>query len=1656
MSQFTLRSGWRAPLLTAFLTTLGLATQAQTVDGTRGGAEGYGTALAVQTNTTGFGNSTSGNSFTAGGSELDNIHAQVVGSDLFIFIGGNLESNGNKMDLFIDSKSTGGQNVVLSGNNGPAGPYTGMTFDTGFAPDYALGFNFNGGNLEVGYSIIGIAGSNNIGQTNLGATAFNIDFDLTAGVNNGQVAIDNSNTAGVDGAGIAGAAAVDKGFEIRIPLSAINPDGNIKLMALINNGSRDYLSNQTIAGLPLTTGNLGSNGSGAGLGNLTAINFNNAAYAAGNQFVTLAYTPPTLESDMTFSVSSLKFGSVLTTAGTAARTFVITNTGTAPLSITSIGSTSAAFVASPQTVTNLAVSGTQIITVTFDPSSPGLQTATLTVNSNAPTPTNSILAVQGIGTAPGTAIIDGTRDATYPAALAVQGLPTQFGNTTTGDVLTASGGSELDNIHAQIIGTDLYLFIGGNIENSGDANGGNRIEVLFDAKSGGQNTPSSSNVPFDGLGGKIFERNFDYHLSVQGTNTGFKYTFNNVSGTADNGATGAAGTSTGGATSGTVTFGANTGDGAVDNSNTAGVSGAAATGANLVDTGLELRIPLASLYATGQTTGPIAITAFINSGDQSFAANQFLASLASGGNLGNSFNLNPNTGATAGNQFVTVANGVAPLDADITVAPSSLIFGSVSVSGGSQAQTFSVGNAGGLALNVTSIVSSNASYTVSPTSFTVAPSGSQTVTVTFDPSIAGTQAGTLTISSNDPTNPTTPVTVTGNAVAAGLVVVDGTLDASLYGAPKALQTVPTQFGNNQSELNGAYAVVQGSDLYVHLTGNLENGGNKLMLFFDTDIAAGVQTYNGAGTQQMPAINGQNANNSTNLGGMGFDLGFTPERFIAVALNGGIGAGYTDLTANTGTGTLLTVNGAGLSKPLTFPGGAQGDLAINNTNTGGVSDVAVNNPASVTTGVELRIPLSALGTITATTPIRVMAAVVSGNYGFLSNQTLGGLPVGFGNLGGPGGTNFANFPGLQFFTARRGDVVVSAGGTLLSGDFNNVTVTGGAGVLFPAEDRFDVAVSLTVQNNAAMTVGEFGSRNITGTGTFTVQAGGNLTIGNQAGITTSGGIGAVQVTGGRSFSNDANYIYQWNNGGTGVTGSALPNTVRRLRLLTSSTPSAASTLNLSNFLSVRQLVQAGSNTTLNAGANLTLLSSATGQAMVYNEGSGVVNGGVTVQRYVDGATNTSLGYRHYSTPVTGATGAQLGTMYGAFPSLYRYNEAAVATTFDEGWNAVGAAAPLVRGVGYTLFQGSNDARTFVGSLTNGDVNVTATNTANIPTESGWNFWGNPYPSPLDADLLMASFPSGVTRAISTWKSLPSTLGGAANGQYIIRTIGAGTTDVSGATSQYLPLAQAFFVPATVASANVTMTNAMRPTTYVDIAHYRPAPGPRPRLTFGLTAVAGPQLTGVTDNLIVLFDENATTGFDNGFDAPKMRNVGEVPSIAALQNGAELAINTLGALTSRTVVPLTVTVLTAGTYKLNASEMLNMPAGTQVYLLDALTGTRQNLSRNAVYATTLDAGTQASRFTLVFEPAASPLATGAELATAAITVYPNPSHGAFRLTLPLGLTVTHATVTDNLGRTVAQPVLTGATTEISLPTLPVGVYSLHMTTSTGAVTRRVVIE
>ncbi len=251
------------------------------------------------------------------------------------------------------------------------------------------------------------------------------------------------------------------------------------------------------------------------------------------------------------------------------------------------------------------------------------------------------------------------------------------------------------------------------------------------------------------------------------------------------------------------------------------------------------------------------------------------------------------------------------------------------------------------------------------------------------------------------------------SIARAQSVIDGTLDSGYNGALRGTQLAPTQFGDSQngsggSELDAAYSYIQGTTLYLMLTGNLEGNYNKLDIF--------LQTHSG-GTNVIPAMGGDSTE-FANFVGMKVDSAFLPNYILSTGYGGGtVYANLANLNAATES---YIGNGPAGTVGTTFTGGNTVGpnivWAVNNSNNGGVTGSAADPAAvvAVTTGIELSFDLTGLGW--DGNAVEIMAGINGSGDNYFSNQFIGSLPANYGNLGNPGAVDFTQFGGgPHYFT-----------------------------------------------------------------------------------------------------------------------------------------------------------------------------------------------------------------------------------------------------------------------------------------------------------------------------------------------------------------------------------------------------------------------------------------------------------------------------------------------------------------------------------------------------------------------------------------------------------------------------------------------------------------
>ena len=528
------------------LTTAAFA-QAPTIDGTADAV--YGAPVVVQDTQTQFGDSNLGVVDFANGSELDNCYAYIADCTLYLVLAGNLESNFNKLEIFFDTK-TGGDNRLLSGypvsglnrmGENPAGAGNGLTFDTGYAPDYWI--SVTGGPpspgpyaLYVDYSEVKVGGN---GYYVGSGTAVNIGGALTGGNNPYGIActINNINIAGVTGGtGLDfGGGTVTTGIELAIPLGALGvPTGDIVICAFVNGTNHDYVSNQVLAGIA----------TGANFGEPRNLNFNNVG---GNQFFLVANTSVcgaccvgTVCSITDLAGCGTLGGSFIgvgvpclsgTCTGIAKGACCVAGTCVADQTPAECAAQSGEYLGDDSvcnaTICNLGaccvgqvcsvvrsatcatMSGTYYGDGTtcdpnpctlgaccFGPSCAETSPAVCANQNGVYKGDGTVCASNPCNAPAGTPIIDGQRDASYGAPLVVQDTQTGFGDAMEGLVDINTTGSELDAVYAKVVDGRLFLLLTGNLQSNA-----NKLELFFDTRTGGQNQLRNDNpdVDFNGL-----------------------------------------------------------------------------------------------------------------------------------------------------------------------------------------------------------------------------------------------------------------------------------------------------------------------------------------------------------------------------------------------------------------------------------------------------------------------------------------------------------------------------------------------------------------------------------------------------------------------------------------------------------------------------------------------------------------------------------------------------------------------------------------------------------------------------------------------------------------------------------------------------------------------------------------------------------------------------------------------------------------------------------------------------------------------------------------------------------------------------------------------------------------------------------------------------
>ena len=304
--------------------------------------------------------------------------------------------------------------------------------------------------------------------------------------------------------------------------------------------------------------------------------------------------------------------------------------------------------------------------------------------------------------------------------------------------------------------------------------------------------------------------------------------------------------------------------------------------------------------------------------------------------------------------------------------------------------------------------------------------------------------------------------------------------------------------------------------------------------------------------------------------------------------------------------------------------------------------------------------------------------------------------------------------------------------------------------------------------------------------------------------------------------------------------------------------------------------------------------------------------------------------------------------------------------------------------------------------------------------GWNFIANPYTSSYDWDL--QAIPTNVYNAIYIWTG----------SNYATYVKGAGTGNNGG--TQYIAPAQGFWVQtnANLLGGTANLTLALANTTVVATPSYFKTDPDGIKLNL---ADSNPEHT---DQLTIVFNHQATNGFDGKYDAHKLLNLGDVPNIWTQSEAHGYSINSS---------PNSVDRFSVHVADKNENEQMtfsledeNLQSFNYVFIEDLKTNTFKELSNSGTYSFIHDVNFGTERFQLHFGKTQHEILARVENRLKAYF-----SSEALVLNLQsTSLSDVDITLTDLQGRTIVNERRAFAS-EISienLPKLSIGVYLLSV--------------
>lgn len=372
-------------------------------------------------------------------------------------------------------------------------------------------------------------------------------------------------------------------------------------------------------------------------------------------------------------------------------------------------------------------------------------------------------------------------------------------------------------------------------------------------------------------------------------------------------------------------------------------------------------------------------------------------------------------------------------------------------------------------------------------------------------------------------------------------------------------------------------------------------------------------------------------------------------------------------------------------------------------------------------------------------------------------------------------------------------------------------------------------------------------------------------------------------------------------------------------------------------------------TNNAGTTgLVIQSDATGTgSLILSSGSP----SATVQRYITHYTTNDNGWHFLSSPVTSqaiqpnfVTDPPTSTV-----DFYYYDETASSEnwinskTLAGAWNSSFDASFIV-GKGYLVaYPTPSVTKSFSGSINTGSKAEALDYTTGSPG-IGWNLLGNPYTSAIDWDLLTKT--ASIDGSVYVIR--------ASDGTYISWNTASQTGDL---TDGIIPAMQGYFVKTTATGQTVTMETGDQvhnSTNFYKSGQYLTEKTIKVSVGYG----------DYVNNTYIQLRDDATTIFDNAFDAYKLFGYSRQPQIFTNDGSTLYSINCLPIDMDSYSLPLNIRIQETGEHQLTFNEIENISDLFVLKLEDLKTNNTVTVTSELIYPFTYTEGDGEDRYILHF--------------------------------------------------------------------------------------------